>query len=103
MIRDEISVGVTNLVINEREYAIREHQYFHSDHEAYSVTLEEVEESEDELQKMKWRMTDIWEEVKNNCPITDDMRRLKGYAIQCACECIQVAAMCDKLLTDKND
>lgn len=102
MIRDEIRVGVTNLAINEREHAIEEYGYFHSDHEAYSVTLEEVEEAQDELERINWKMANIWDDVKHDRPLADEIHTMRDAAINCACECIQVAAMCDKYLTPKD-
>lgn len=102
MIRDKIRVGVTNLAINEREHAIEEYGYFHSDHEAYGVTLEEVEEAQDELERINWKMANIWDDVKHDRPLADEVRTMRDAAINCACECIQVAAMCDKYLTPKD-
>lgn len=99
MIREEIRVGVENLAINEREHAVREHGTFNSNHEAYAVTLEEVEETNQELVCMRMMMRHIWDKVRGDEDITGDMLVLKQDAINCACEAIQVAAMCDKYLT----
>lgn len=69
----------------------------HSDHEAFAVALEELEESADELNTMTRILYDFWSLVKSkDATDADKLRMLSGLqraATFAACEVIQVAAM----------
>ncbi len=96
MIRDEIKQGVEELSDNELRKAISDHGYFHSDHEKESVIREEYEEAQDELESMEESLDHFWERIKKNEPYTKELDSLRKHALNCACECIQVIAMCNK-------
>lgn len=92
---------VTGLVGEELEEANKNNPpLFHSMHEGYGVIAEEMLEVEDESSWLERNMRsllmaiqrDDWECVK------DIALALKVTAINTACECIQVAAMSDKLI-----
>ena len=40
--------------------------FYHSEHEAYAVLAEEIEEAEEEIQILKDRQKEIWQMVKSN-------------------------------------
>lgn len=70
-----------------------------SDHESYAVLLEEVEETESELEAFREDMKQLWQLIK--CDDTDwskhrVLHHMRRKALLAACECIQVAAMCKK-------
>lgn len=73
---------------------------FHSAHEGYGVIAEEVMEAkcesswlEDGLYGLLCAIrNDDWNYVRDTC------RHIREDAINMACECIQVAAMCDKMI-----
>lgn len=94
MIRDAIKNGVKELVKDELGHAVIEHGGFNSDPEAYSVIREEVEEAGDELRSMDIQLNNLWNSVRRDEKL--DVDSLYDAAIRCACECIQVAAMCRK-------
>ena len=96
MIRDEIRQGVEELSDNELRKAISDHGYFHSDHEKESVIREEFEEAMDEVTDMRADFHWLWERIKKNEPYTMELDSLRLHALNCACECIQVIAMCNK-------
>ncbi len=96
MIRDYIKNSVKGLAEDECGHAVIEHGKFNSDHEAYSIIREEAEEAADELRSMDIQLENIWNAVKRDDEIKVDS--LYDAAIRCACECIQVAAMCRKVL-----
>lgn len=96
MIRDEIRQGIEELSDNELRKAISDHGYFHSDHEKESVIREEFEEAQDEANAMERDFYFLWERIKKNEPYTKELDSLRLHALNCACECIQVIAMCNK-------
>lgn len=94
MIRDVIRNGVKELVTDELQNAVMEHGGFNSDPEAYSIIREEVEEAGDELRSMDIQLNNLWSSVRRDDKL--DVDSLYDAAVRCACECIQVAAMCRK-------
>ena len=74
---------------------------FHSEHEAYSILKEEVEEAADELEEVQDQLNYMWDGIKrNNSTVytTEIAKRMKTYAINLSAESIQVAAMCQKFI-----
>lgn len=96
MIRKEISDEIDSLVLNEKNDALKTHGSFRSDHEAYAIIKEEVEEASEELSLMSTCLDTIWNRTKRDMNITVDVKELESLSKRCACECIQVAAMCKK-------
>lgn len=91
--------GVKYLVQNEFDMACEDNgDSFASDHEAFSVILEEVAESKEELQIVIDCMNGLWRSVrqdnKNGSILTD----IERHARRLACEAIQVAAMARKAM-----
>lgn len=73
---------------------------FSSQHEAYAVLKEEVEEVECELELCKDKLEMMWLCVKNDDSrnANTNVRYMKAYAIRAVQELVQVVAMCDKAL-----
>ena len=63
-----------------------------------SVNKEEVEETEEESEKMKLFVECTWGDITSGFPANSEIKCLKESAINAACEAIQVAAMCQKFL-----
>ena len=98
---EELFNGV-KVLVNE-EYSRASEKFgsiHHSDHEAFAVALEELEESADDLNTMTAILGDFWSLVKSKeATDADKMKMLVGLeqaAIFAACEVIQVAAMAVK-------
>lgn len=71
---------------------------FHSVHEGFSVIHEEFDELMREVQVMSDGVADMWEKVKKDqlnptCAVIN-----YNTAVNAACEAIQLAAMCRKML-----
>lgn len=96
----KLIAAVEQLVNDEYAHASKDHgERFHSQHEAYAIIKEEVEEAKESLIKSENTLCNIW---SCNCRRdSDDMydyrlRSLKRFAVDAAAECIQVAAMAHK-------
>lgn len=96
---EQIIKGVQELSLHELIMANMKFPLFASDHEAYGVICEEVEETSSELQKMKDSLEIFKRCVFGDMALTDKevaIRKLRASAVLCAAESIQVIAMCDK-------
>ena len=95
---EELMRLVSALVDKEHERSNKVHRAaFASLHEGYAVVKEEVEEADEEMDRLKKKLEFLWLNVKNDA---DDMVQrnfedMKSMAIAGACELIQVAAMAD--------
>lgn len=100
----ELMNGVKPLVKEECERGINNHGYFNSDHEAMGIIWEEVTECNTENEKIRFCFDAFMDTVFNDI---DDLKRdrilkLRKAAEACACEAIQVAAMCEKWIEGKD-
>lgn len=91
---------ITQAVEAEEDAAIKAHGLFHSDHEAWSVLKEEVEElceCLDEQETMHHRLDLLWDMIRINNEIDEgDLNLFYNFAKSCAEEAVQVMAMCIK-------
>lgn len=71
---------------------------YNSLHEGYAVLLEEVEEAESELERIKEEMADLWQNVKqnDNAAVTDALRRISTHAYFMLQETTQIVAVTNK-------
>lgn len=93
-----IETEVRALVDKELAAANERFPQFHSQHEGWAVIKEEMEETEEELAKMKIYLAGAWGNITSDVQANSDIESLKQRAINAACEAIQVAAMCKKFL-----
>lgn len=83
----------------EQDAAIRAHGLFHSDHEAWAVLKEEVQELLElfDEDKIYSRLDLIWDKIRRDETIgMGDMTEIYNWAKSCAEEAVQVMAMCIK-------
>lgn len=96
---EELMRAVSDLVDKEYGWAAKTHGgAAASPHEGYALIKEEIEEADQEMERLKKKLAFLWLNVKNDA---DDMVQrnfedMKSMAIAGACELIQVAAMADK-------
>ena len=91
--------GVDYLVQNELDMACDDNgEHFSSDHEAFSVILEEVAESKEELAVIIDCMNGLWRSVRQDTKNGDILTDIERHARRLACEAIQVAAMARKAM-----
>ena len=89
---------IQKLVDKELEEANKKYPLFHSNHEAYAVIKEEIEECEDDMREMQMVLSYFWVRTKRDKNSDDLIIGIKKSAMHAAAEAIQVAAMCDKFL-----
>ena len=99
MICEDSKTNIEFAAEMERKAAVLQHGYFHSQHEAWAVLKEEVEEmcqaaNQGVFQSLQFV---LWQDVKHDKK-TDQAKLDEIYenAFKCACECVQVMAMCLK-------
>lgn len=87
---------------NEKDAAIAQHGYFHSQHEAWAVLKEETEEMCQEVNRGAFQslLYALWIDVKHDKQVKQDKQdkldEIYDAAFACACEAVQVMAMCLK-------
>lgn len=71
---------------------------YNSTHEGYAVLLEEVEEAEDELERIREEMADLWQNIKqnDNTAVTDALRRISIHAYFMLQKNTQIVAVANK-------
>lgn len=87
---------IKELVQQELNEANEIHPQFHSDHEAWAVIKEEVEECKEALGCLRSYMRVIWRGIREDKDIDELLTFAQRQAMSLAAEAIQVAAMCEK-------
>lgn len=87
-------------ISSEKQNAIENYGLtYNSDHEAFAVLKEEVEETRDEQIQVKNGLYKFWNEIKNNKNIDEkNIAFICEHAEKLALEAVQVAAVCKKIL-----
>lgn len=100
----ELQRDIEYLVSEELIRANKKNPMFHSDHEAFGVIDEEVRETIDESELIiagcAGFRTAVHRDYSRNVK-GDAIVIIKEAAVRCACEAVQVAAMCDKWVQSK--
>nr|DAG27493.1 MAG TPA: hypothetical protein [Caudoviricetes sp.] len=84
---------------NEKDAAIAKHGHFHSQHEAWAVLKEEIEEMCQSVNRdaFKSMLCSLWIDVTHDKQVKQDkLDEIYDAAFACACEAVQVMAMCLK-------
>lgn len=93
---------IDNLVKEELEKMCEKYgEIFNSEHEAFAVTQEEIEEARDNIVLIDTHKERLWNAVKKNAPAEQEWNMLHHYTIQAIQELIQVAACCVKATRNK--
>lgn len=95
----ELQRDIEYLVSEELIRANKKNPLFHSDHEAYGVIDEEATEMMDEAELIVAGCAGFRTAVHRDYPRGvkgEAIAIIKEAAVRCACEVVQVAAMCDK-------
>lgn len=95
---NEIKEGLVELAKQEQAKAMLQRGLFNSNHEAYSVLREEMEEAGDSGSAANDVFELIWLNVKNDCLAPDDLRALHTNLLHMGAEVVQCLAMIQKWL-----
>jgi hypothetical protein len=97
-----VHADVEALVIKELSNANKKFPQFASRHEGCSVAKEELEEAYEAIDGAKHWHESIWQHIKLKVMNPVAIENCKNAAIHAACECIQLAAMCQKMIDFEN-
>lgn len=95
---NEVEPQVKELVEAELLAANVKFPQFNSTHEGFSVIHEEFDELMEEIQVMSDNIADMWGKVKKNQLNSTCVVISYNTAVNAACEAIQLAAMCRKMM-----
>lgn len=100
---EKLMQEVAYSILKEYDRASEEYGPIHnSDHEAYAVLLEELEEAKNDVRFCSSAMESLWSAVKNKHCIDsvkiDKLKLIHECAMLGACELIQTAAMAHKAI-----
>ena len=99
MINEKAQEHILSAIEKEKEAAISNHGYFHSDHEFWAVLKEEVEELQERSAYIASKFDLFWRAVRGDAVLNQDtLNIVRKNAINAACEAVQVAAVIDKYL-----
>ncbi len=103
MIRPEIKHLIEKAIYDEQHHIVTEKPMFHSNHEAWAVLEEEIEEAELECLAIENWIEDVWIAVKNDEDPHEEISELIKHAKLLASEAIQVAAVGEKFFLRKGE
>lgn len=96
MHRLDFEYEIRNLAERELREANQIHPQFASQHEAFAVLLEEIQELSEESKKLQGISSQMWQKVRTDKSIQPHLDDAERCAIAAAQEAIQVVAMCQK-------
>lgn len=99
MINEKAQEHIFSAIEMEIEAAISNRGYFHTDHEAWAVLKEEIEELLElfDEDKIYVDIDNLWGKIRRDEPISEgDLYDIYKWAQRCAEEAVQVFAMCLK-------
>lgn len=93
------------LAKEEYERANSDHGPIASSHEGWALAKEELEETQEELDIVKEHLDCMWTDIRmDNLPgIRSSVNAAWAAAIRCACEAVQVAAVCYRFMDLKEE
>lgn len=98
-----LEAELERLAVAELEQANKKFPLFASDHEGYAVILEEFQESEEEVNRARFRLNRLWESVRADEAQTEYIKHIRERMLKAAAEAIQTAAMCEKFIQSQEE
>lgn len=92
---------LSNLAHDEKAFAIDNYPSFHSNHEAYAILFEELEESIESLESVKKNIADLWKMIRADWSKEEIISQFNKVAFESkltAGEVIQVYAVALKAI-----
>ena len=101
MIAEKASESINQAVVYEFQKIIKDHgAVYASEHEAYAVLKEEIEEAAEDMEQINRDLAYLWALIKNNHIKKGGgtIAEVIDYAKMLAQEAVQVAAVCERFL-----
>lgn len=105
MINEKAKENILQAIEKEKEAAILNHGYFHSDHEFWAVLREEAEELHEDSTCITSIVRRLWDSVRGDSMFNniDTLNTIRENAINAVCEAIQVVVVIDKYLEGESN
>lgn len=84
-----LEAELERLAVAELERANKKFPLFASDHEGYAVILEEFQESEEEVNRARFRLNRLWESVRADEAQTEYIRHIRERMLKAAVKALQ--------------
>lgn len=99
MIAEKAKESINQAAVYELQNIVKNYgATYASEHEAYAILKEEVEEVSEAFTGLTTMLETIWKRVRNNELGTDIVEVCKDCAIDVAQEAVQCAAVCERFL-----
>ncbi len=101
MIATKASESINQAVAYELQNIVKEYgAVYASEHEAYAVLKEEIEEAADFMDRMNKNLAYIWALIKDNhiWRGQEAIAETEKFAVELAKEAVQCAAVCERFL-----
>lgn len=95
---------ISIVVVGERIRGGEKYGYeFNTEHEAYAVIAEEMQECREEIKSFEDHLAILWQRIRSDdtSGYETTLRKLHGIALKNAGEAIQLLAVCEKALKIK--
>jgi len=100
MIAIKAKESIDQAVCYELQNIVKEYgPTYHSTHEGYAVLKEEVEEAAEDMKKIEKQLEGVWDSVKLNFSMNEQLYILKSFAVALAGEAVQCAAVLERFLS----
>lgn len=97
MIDKKANESVEQAVCYELQNIVKKYgPVYHSEHEAYAILKEEVEETEEGLKFLIMYLESIWNQIRKNQKVSEEIKQAKMIALNIAKEAVQCAAVCER-------
>lgn len=96
MIQQETKECITAAILAESMRAERIHGLYHSSHEGYAVLMEEIEEAQEILEKIKEDASILWDVIRQDGNGMELAFSIYLRAIDCCGEMVQIGAVVGK-------
>lgn len=99
MIAEEATKCIDQAVLHEFRNIVKKYgPTYNSEHEAYAVLLEEVEEACEAAEFMQDALKRLWASIRQNEFSNFELSQIYNYAKGLADEAVQVAAVCERFM-----
>ena len=101
MIAEKASESIEQAVVYELQNIVKNYgAVYASEHEAYAVLKEEIEEAADDLEQLNKDLAYLWALIKNNHIKNGNgtISEARDYAEMLAGKAVQVAAVCERFM-----